>query len=242
VSEASGEHPLLGLQAVDSAADACLSERAGLPQRAALKACDAERERLEAEVASAGLRAAELSKAESELERDVAGAVAEGREVEDRLYSGKVKAISELEGLQTQLRSVRAKQAELEERQLGLMESREELDALLESLRNRQTDCDARQAELVRSMAEAEARIDAQIEEVARRREPAAERVIGAALQAYDRLRKSTRLGGVVIAQVRGDACGRCRIPVPVMRLTRVRQNAPGDIVRCENCNRILVP
>jgi len=242
VTEESGEHPLLGLQAIDSVADALVEERAGLPQRAAILASDAERESLEDEALATDARAAELSKAERRLEGEVAEAVREGREVEDKLYSGTVKGVSELEGLQAQLESIRAKQAELEEVQLGLMETREELDRALASLGERRTRCGPQREELVRSLAEAEAVIDARLAGVAGERDSAAERVAPAALQAYDRLRKSPRLAGVVTAQVRGDACGRCRIPVPVMRLTRVRQGAAGDVIRCENCNRILLP
>jgi len=242
VTEESGEHPLLGLQAVDSEADALIAGRADLPQRAGLLESEAERQRIEAEVIATQGRAAELSETERRLEREVAEAVGEGQAAEDKLYSGKVKGVSELEGLQTQLESFRAKQAELEEVQLGLMETREELDGALASLAEGRTLCESHREELVRSLVEAEAAIDVRIAEVAGRRDSAAAGIAPVALQTYDRLRKSPRLGGVATAQVRGDACGRCRIPVPVMRLTRVRQDAPDDVIRCENCNRILLP
>lgn len=242
MTEELGEHPLLGLQAIDSAADALAAERVGLPQHAALRASDAERERIEAEVTATEERAAELSETERRLEREVADAVHMGQQVEEKLYSGKVKGVSELEGLQTQLESFRAKQAELEEFQLGLMETHEELDGALASLEERRALGDTRRVELLSSLAEAEAAIDAKIADAASQREAAVERVPAVPLQTYERLRKSPRLAGVVTAQVRGDACGRCRIPVPVMRLTRVRQDAPDDVIRCENCNRILLP
>jgi len=236
------EHPLLSLQAVDSAADGLVVDRAGLPQRAALEACAAERQKIEAEVAAIEAREVELAETERGLEREVAESVREGREAEDKLYSGKVQGVSELEGLQTQLDSFRAKQAELEERQLGLMETREELEQALSGGAESLAACDAKHEDLLAALAEGEAAIDAQLAVVVGERDEAAARVPSAALQVYDRLRKSARLGGVVTAQVKGDACGRCRIPVPVMRLTRVREDAAADVVRCENCNRILVP
>ncbi|MGI9433014.1 MAG: zinc ribbon domain-containing protein [Myxococcota bacterium] len=236
------EHPLLSLQAVDSAADALVAGRAGLPQRAALEACAAEHQKIEADVAAVAAREVELAKTERGLEGEVAESVREGREAEDKLYSGKVQGVSELEGLQTLLDSFRAKQAELEERQLGLMETREELEQALADGAESRAACDAKREELLAALAEGEAAIDAQLAVVAGEREEAVASVPAASLQVYDRLRKSARLSGVVTAQVKGDACGRCRIPVPVMRLTRVREDAAGDVVRCENCNRILLP
>jgi len=242
VSEASDEHPLLALQALDSAADGLVAERAGLSQRAAIGRCETDREGVEAEIEAVRTREAELTESERALEREVADSVREGREVEDKLYSGKVQGVSELEGLQTQLDSFRAKQAELEERQLELMESREALDEALVSLEEKRAGCDSRREDLLVSLAENEAAIDGQLTAFAARRQSAAECVAAVPLRTYDRLRKSPRLAGVVTAQVRSNACGRCRIPVPVMRLTRVRQDAPDDVVPCENCNRILLP
>lgn len=236
------EHPLLSLQAVDSAADGLTANRAGLPQRAALEACAAERQKIEADIAAVEASEVELRATERGLAREVAESVREGREAEDKLYSGKVQGVAELEGLQTQLDSFRAKQAELEERQLGLMETREELEQGLAGGTESLAACDAKREELLAALAEGESTIDAQLVAVAAERDEAIARVPPASLQNYDRLRKSARLGGVVTAQVKGNACGRCRIPVPVMRLTRVREDAVGDVVRCENCNRILVP
>ena len=241
VSDDSSPHPLLGLQAVDSAADALSAERAALPQRAALVECDAEQATSAAEAAALRERGDALAGEQAELEREVSSAVEEGRQVEDKLYSGAVKVVAELEGLQSQLDAVRAKQAELEERQLERMEQQDALEAELAACAERSADCDRRRAELLGSLAEAEDEIDARLAERATEREAAAALVAPTALQAYDRLRKSTRLRGVVTAQLSGDACGSCRIPVPVMHVTRVRQDAADDVVRCENCGRILV-
>jgi predicted nucleic acid-binding Zn-ribbon protein len=241
VSGAADRHPLLHLQAVDSSADALAVDRVTLPQRAALIECEAERVRIAEAARAAEERGADLGAAERKLAGEVAEAVRSGREAEDTLYSGSVTSVAELEGLQAKLNSIRAQQAELEERQLGLMESHEEIDAEIASLASQAGACAARQAELARTLAADEEAIDARLLEVAKERDGAAERVSAAVRETYERLRKSTRLGGVVVAQLNGNACGRCRIPAPVMHVTRVRQSLTDDVVRCENCSRILL-
>ena len=86
------------------------------------------------------------------------------------------------------------------------------------------------------------AEIDGRLAEVAGEREGAASHVAAAALQTYDRLRKSTRLGGVVTARLSGNACGRCRIPTPVMHVTRIRRAQPDDVVASRNPRLPLLP
>ena len=58
-------------------------------------------------------------------------------------------------------------------------------------------------------------------------------------LTLYDRIRAQT--GGTGAAMLRARACQGCRIELYGNQLNAVRNADPHEVVRCENCGRILV-
>ena len=58
-------------------------------------------------------------------------------------------------------------------------------------------------------------------------------------LALYERAREHG--GGVGAAMLRQRRCEGCRIELSGSELSAVRNAAPDDVVRCENCRRILV-
>jgi uncharacterized protein len=58
-------------------------------------------------------------------------------------------------------------------------------------------------------------------------------------LALYERAREHG--GGVGAAMLRQRRCEGCRIELSGSELSAVRSAAPDEVVRCENCRRILV-
>ena len=58
-------------------------------------------------------------------------------------------------------------------------------------------------------------------------------------LSLYDRVRTQTGTTGAALLQAR--QCQGCRIELNGRELAAVRGAAPDEVVRCENCDRILV-
>ncbi len=58
-------------------------------------------------------------------------------------------------------------------------------------------------------------------------------------LAAYDRLRD--QLGGVGAAALHHKRCGGCQLEVGAADLARMRAAPRDEVLRCEECNRILV-
>lgn len=237
----SDDHPLLVLQRIDASGDALRREREALPERAALAACRASEDRVDAERASAEERRTRLGAEERRLEGEVAALRAQAREVETTLYSGTVKAIAELEGLQAKLASLRAQQAALEEEEIGILEAQEALDEELLALDRQRAGLAQQGAELTKALEAGEARIDARLAETDARREAHLPEVPPAPRAAYERLRASARFGGLVAAALEKDYCGACRTSLPVTVVTRLRAADPDDVVRCQKCQRLLV-
>jgi len=58
-------------------------------------------------------------------------------------------------------------------------------------------------------------------------------------LALYDRLRESK--GGVGAALLRAGSCGGCMLDLDHAELATIRAAADDDVIRCEECSRILV-
>jgi predicted nucleic acid-binding Zn-ribbon protein len=232
---------LLELQRLDSHADGLRARRAELPERAALRECDAEAVTLEAERGRVEEGRLALAAEERRLEGEVAEVGGRAREVEAKLYSGEVKAVSELEGLQLELDSFRRRKGELEEEELAMMEQVEAAEGELQALGERRDALDARVGELGAALAAAEAAIDAELAELAETRAGVAPGLPAEVLDTYTKLRALERLGGQALARFEGGRCIGCRVTLPINDATRIRR-APHDVfVQCPRCNRLLV-
>jgi hypothetical protein len=234
-------HPLLEVQRLDGAAEALRARRAGLPERAACVAREAEIAALAHERVEAGERRAALTREERRLEAVVADLDARAREVEGRLYSGRIQAIRELEGLQLELRELQRRQGEQEEAELALLEQEEHLAGEIAASEARSAALAAELAELRRAVAAAEAEIDAELERLLAARAGQAGRLDAELLTRYERLRLAPPLRGRAAVRIAGGACEGCRATLPIAFASRLPRETLGATALCPRCGRILV-
>jgi hypothetical protein len=119
------------------------------------------------------------------------------------------------------------------------MERRETADAQVAELaRNLAQIADQRNA-AERARDEVFAEIDdAVVKRTAERTELAAN-LPADLLALYDRVRESS--GGVGAAMLRQRRCEGCRLELAGSELSAVRTAKPEEVLRCENCRRILI-
>jgi uncharacterized protein len=119
------------------------------------------------------------------------------------------------------------------------MEQREEADAALAGLTEQRVALDTERSELTAARDAAVGEIDAAtVSRVAGRTRIAGE-LPADLLALYERAREHG--GGVGAAMLRQRRCEGCRIELSGSELSAVRSAAPDEVVRCENCRRILV-
>jgi predicted nucleic acid-binding Zn-ribbon protein len=155
-----------------------------------------------------------------------------------RLNAGQVSNARELESLQSEVASLRRRQSDLEEGVLELMEKRETAQALRDGA--------AVEGETVAAdTASVTARSDvalAEITELAHKATEARATVVGDLpadlLALYDKIRASSGRGA---AALRRGQCGGCREMLSTAELNEIRAAAPDEVVRHEECRRILV-
>ena len=229
---------LLDLQAIDTALAQLAHRRATLPQLAeldqvarAIAAADDERIRAQVDVD-------DLDRDIARVDKDVEQVRARAARDQSRLDAGTGPA-RELEALQHEIGSLARRQSELEDTELELMERREAAAAALAEVLARLAEARTRRLELERVRDEVLSDITKQEEFRRSGRAPLAADLPADLVTLYDRIRESS--GGVGAALLRSGRCGGCRLELAGAQRAQVRATEPDEVVRCEECRRILV-
>jgi len=188
---------------------------------------------------------AALEAAESDLRREQAKAEADVDQVRSRverdrtrLDAGQVSSPRELENLQSEIASLVRRQSDLEEIVLDVMERQEAAELRRKTLTQEE-------GALARQRDEVAARRDAALGEIGEQEEKAgslragvAADVPGDLLDLYGKLRAQH---GVGAAALRRGRCEGCHLSLNTVNLARIRTAPPDEVLRCEECRRILV-
>ena len=228
---------LLDLQAIDTALAQLAHRRRSLPERSELEALARELSALEDERVRAQVAVDDLDRDIARLEKDVDQVRARKSKDEARLAAGSGPA-RELEALQHELASLNRRQSDLEDAELELMEQRETAQGVLDGIERRMAEARDRRAatEQRRDDSLAEIAKDEEFKRTAR--QPLANDLPADLVKLYDKIREDTGLGAALLTAGR---CGGCRLELSGADLARIRKAEADDVVRCEECRRIMV-
>ncbi|MEU4369351.1 zinc ribbon domain-containing protein [Micromonospora chersina] len=228
---------LLDLQAIDTALAQLAHRRRTLPELGELEALARELSALEDERVRAQVAVDDLDRDIARMEKDVEQVRARKSKDEARLAAGSGPA-RELEALQHELASLNRRQSDLEDAELELMEQRETAQGVLDGVERRIAEARDRRAA-------AEQRRDDSLAEIAKEeefkrgsRQPLAGDLPADLVALYEKIRTDTGLGAALLT---GGRCGGCRLELSGADLARIRKADPDDVVRCEECRRIMV-
>jgi predicted nucleic acid-binding Zn-ribbon protein len=232
------QQKLLDLAAEDVALTQLAHRKANLPEVAAVTAAEEAERTFAADVVRAETEARDLQREVARFESDVEVVRARAKRDQQRLEAGGLPA-REVTAIQHELDSLARRQSDLEDQELELMERGEVADAALATA----------QAGLEKAKADAERAVQlrddalADIADSTTRHESARAAVAGEIspplLALYDRIRTQTGTTGAAMLKAR--QCQGCRIELYGNELGAVRNADPHEVVRCENCGRILV-
>lgn len=230
---------LLIVQEHDLALDRLRHRRATLPARDALAAAEAAIAALAPGLAEVRGRRDEVARDAKRLDDEVAAVREKAADADRTLYSGSVTAVKELQALQADVEHLQARQRELEDRELELMEALEALEAEVATAEAGTTDEVARADAARAELAAAEAEVDAEIAAETAARAASTVGIPESLLATYERIRAMSK--GVGVARLVGDTCQGCRLSIPATELDSIRRGVAGE-ARCDNCGAILVP
>jgi predicted nucleic acid-binding Zn-ribbon protein len=227
---------LLDLQAIDTALAQLAHRRKSLPELAQIDAIARELAALEDQRVRAQVAVDDLDRDIARFEKDIEQVRSRKDRDQARLNAG--GAMREIEGLQHELATLNRRQSELEDAELELMEQRETAEQALNAVQKQLTEAAERQAAAERRRDEAFAEIGKEQEFRTGARAPLAADLPADLLALYDKIRTDSGLGA---ALVRSGRCGGCRIELYGADLARVKSAPADEVVRCEECRRIMV-
>lgn len=216
-----------------------MHRRATLPELAQIATLDAEHARVGDATRDARVEVADLSREQERVDAEVEQVKARRARDRKRLDEGSVTSPRDLEHIQHEVVSLERRVASLEDAELEVMEQVEEAQRRLSDLEQELAGTERRRSELAEERDRAFVEIDGRVADLAAARATVAEQLPGDLLALYDRLRSSK--DGVGAAELRARACGGCRLGIDNAELSRIRALPADEVVRCEECQRILV-
>ncbi len=230
---------LLELADVDAELSRLEHRRRTLPEIAEADQITARDRALHDEIVAVDAAEKDLAREQGKAEADVDQVRTRIDRDRARLDSGQVSSARDLETLQSEIVSLARRQSDLEEIVLDVMERREAAQSRHEALT-------AERAALAGQLEAVAGRRDAALAEIAEEAGKAQDRRAGVTaeepadlLALYEKLR--AQHGGTGAAALRGGRCQGCHLSLNTVDLNRIRAAAPDEVLRCEECRRILV-
>jgi uncharacterized protein len=230
---------LLDVQELDSRQDQLRHRLATLPQLAELKDLTRRRTELEDRARDARIAVDDLTRAQKRADADVEQVRARRKRDQDRMDQGLITNPKDLERMQGELVSLERRINELEDAELEVMEQLEDAQRVLDELTAQAAELDEKIATSTAARDEAASELDKQLTETAGDRDRTASDMPEELMALYTRLREQK--GGVGAAILRARSCGGCSLQLNSSELADIAKTPPDVVLRCEECNRILV-
>lgn len=236
---AAAQQRLLDVQALDTRIDQLAHRRSTLPEHAALAELETRLTVLRDQIVGVETEESDLARELRKAESDVDQVRARAERDQLRLDAGQVSSPKELESLQHEIATLANRQGDLEEIVLDVMER-------LESAQSRHAELTAHRDDATRQLTEltavrdvTTAEIDAEVEQLSSQRATQVGSLDESLVALYEKIR--AQQGGVGAAELKARRCGGCRLELNNVELARLRDADADEVLRCEECRRILV-
>lgn len=229
---------LLDVQAHDTRLAQIAHKRRTLPELAEIETLTARQRAVGDDLVSARTVASDIERELAKAEADVEQVRQRAARDQARLDSGQGTS-KDLLSLQNELASLGQRQSVLEDVELEVMER-------LEAAQARVAEIEAEAARIADDLTAVAARRDAAFAELdteaageTGERANAAAGVPGDLIALYEKVREQN--GGVGAARLHQRRCEGCRLELNTIDIGRFRAAADDEVLRCEECRRILV-
>jgi predicted nucleic acid-binding Zn-ribbon protein len=232
------QQKLLELADLDAELGRLDHRRRTLPENAEFERAQQRDTELRDELATLEAAGSDLARDQAKAERDVDQVRTRIERDRARLDAGQVSSPRELENLQSEIVSLERRQGDLEEIVLEVMERLEEVTRRRDTLSAEQAALTGQMTEIAARRDAAFAEIDEQAGKTRDQRAGIAADLPGDLLSLYDRLRAQHTVGA---AALRNGRCEGCHLSLNTVELGQIRAAPPDEVLRCEECRRILV-
>lgn len=230
---------LLDLQACATAIAQLDHRRSTLPETDEARALQAERARAAEHVIAAETTVSDLEGEQAKAEADLVPVRERLARNQQRVNDGSVSDPKSLQGLLDEIEHLGRRIDELEDTQLEAMESLDEAREVAARAVDAKVGIEDKLRALLKVREGKLAGIAAERGQREAERDAIASALPADLLALYTRV--ADKSGGVGAALLRQGRCGGCQLEATTADLTRYRAAGDDEVLRCEECNRILV-
>jgi uncharacterized protein len=232
------QNNLIELQRIDSAISQANHRLKALPEHQQLVAIQAKLVAGAAELATAEAELADvaidLRRSEVEVEQ-----VADRMTKDEARLSGGQASPKELEQLQHELGTLAKRKSELEDGELEIMIRHDGANQKVETLKSDEDGLKKLELELNIRLENAKTEIDREIALKNSERTLLVPKIDTALIELYEKVKASG--SGIGAALLIGNTCDGCRLAINAVEMERIKSLDSEEVLRCEECRRILV-
>jgi predicted nucleic acid-binding Zn-ribbon protein len=173
------------------------------------------------------------------IDADVEQARSRRTRDQERIDRGEISNPKDLQRMLGELESLQRRVTTLEDEELEVMQKVEDAQRDLDALTAEVAEIDEQLSVLTAARDEKTAELDRRLEAIEVERAPVASGIPEDLMALYDRLREQK--GGTGAAALQARRCGGCMLSLDPAELSVIRGAADDEVVRCEECQRILV-
>ncbi len=230
---------LLELAELDAELSRLEHRRRSLPEHAEISQLEQRDGALRDEMATLQAREGDLRREQAKAEADVEQVRSRIGRDRTLLDAGQVSSPRDLANLQSEIESLLRRQSDLEDVELDVMERREAAQARLREAEAERADVSLQLQVVAAGRDTALADLAEQAGKAADRRAAVIADEPAELVDLYERLR--VQHGGVGAAALRRRQCEGCHLSLNTVDLNAIRAADPDEVLRCEECRRILV-
>lgn len=230
---------LLDLQVSDTSIAQIRHRRGTLAELAELARQQTIRAHLGEEVIALKTRLLDLDTAQAKVEADLVPVRERLARNRQRVDAGVITDPKALQAMLGEIEHLDVRINDLEDDQLELMEQSDDLQAEIDRVSGKKSEVENVMRGLITTRDEKFAFLDAELADRTAERSATASQVSGELLALYEKI--AGRVGGSGAALLRQGRCSGCQLELTSVDLDRHRQAAPDEVLRCEECQRILV-
>ncbi|MGB7982371.1 MAG: C4-type zinc ribbon domain-containing protein [Candidatus Nanopelagicales bacterium] len=230
---------LLDLQALDTGLSQLAHRRRCVPQVAQLAEMDTRAAQLRDRDVAVRTTVFDLDREMRRAEGDVAQVRERIARDQRMLDAGSVSSARQLGDLQHEIANLAKRVIDLEDAELEVMEKLDDAQGRATEVAGQIAELDQARTTAGRERDAAFAEIDAETVRVQGERDRVVAEIPADLLALYDKIRAGA--GGLGAAPLHRGRCQGCQLTMPPADLARIRSAAPDEVVRCEECRRILV-
>lgn len=227
------------MQELDSRLDAVRHQLATIPEALQLAELAARRTELDGVVRDLRVEVDDLTAEQKRADADVEQVKARRVRDQGMIDAGSISDPKALQRMLGELESLQRRIADLEDVEIEVMERLEATQTALDERTTELAEVDTRVAELEKTRAAKAHELETSLDDVAAERAILAQELPDDLLALYTKLRDQK--GGVGAAALRRRECGGCRLTLNPADLATIAAAPTDEVVRCEECSRILV-